>query len=112
MTQAPHPNKLEPLAGVRYSVFMKTLSVTDGRAKLGHWLKRAIAGDDIGIVVGGVIVGLRPVNVSSEDYALREYGLTEKEAQSAAARISRDIAAARKRGKVKAFTGKADELRD
>ena len=59
---------------------MKTLSVTDGRSKLGHWLKRAIAGDDIGIVVDGVVVGLRPVGVISEDYALREYGLTQDEA--------------------------------
>ena len=89
---------------------MKTLSVTDGRAKLGHWLKRAIAGDDIGIILDGVVVGLRPVNVISEDYALREYGLTEDEANAAAVRLSKDIAAARKRGKVKAFTGKLNEL--
>jgi antitoxin (DNA-binding transcriptional repressor) of toxin-antitoxin stability system len=89
---------------------MKTLSVTAGRAKLGHWLKRAIAGEDIGIVLDGVVVGLRPVNVISEDYALREYGLTEEEANAAAERISKDIAAARKRGQVKPFTGKLDEL--
>jgi len=96
---------------VRYTVFMKTLSVTAGRSKLGHWLKRAIAGDDIGIVVDGIVVGLRPVGVISEDYALREYGLTEDEADAAAARISKDIAAARKRGQVKPFTGKLNELR-
>jgi len=89
---------------------MKTLSVTAGRSKLGHWLKRAIAGDDIGIVVDGVVVGLRPVGVISEDYALREYGITQVEADAAAARISRDIAAARKRGQVKPFNGKVNEL--
>jgi antitoxin (DNA-binding transcriptional repressor) of toxin-antitoxin stability system len=89
---------------------MKTLSVTAGRSKLGHWLKRAIAGDDIGIVVDGVVVGLRPVGVISEDYALREYGMTQDEADGAAARISKDIAAARKRGQVKTFTGKLNEL--
>jgi antitoxin (DNA-binding transcriptional repressor) of toxin-antitoxin stability system len=89
---------------------MKTLSVTAGRSKLGHWLKRAIAGDDIGIVVDGVVVGLRPVSVISEDYALREYGMTQDEADGAAARISKDIAAARKRGQVKTFTGKLNEL--
>ena len=83
---------------MRYNVFMKTLSVTDGRSKLGHWLKRAIAGDDIGIVVDGIVVGLRPVGVISEDYALREYGVTQDEADAAAARVSKDIAAARKRG--------------
>lgn len=95
---------------MRYNVFMKTLSVTAGRSKLGHWLKRAIAGDDIGIVVDGVVVGLRPVGVISEDYALREYGMTQDEADGAAARISKDIAAARKRGQVKTFTGKLNEL--
>jgi antitoxin (DNA-binding transcriptional repressor) of toxin-antitoxin stability system len=97
---------------VLYNVFMKTLSVTDGRSKLGHWLKRAIAGDDIGIVVDGVVVGLRPIGVISEDYALREYGLTQDQADAAAARASKDIAAARKRGQVKSFTGKLNELRD
>jgi hypothetical protein len=90
---------------------MKTLSVTAGRSKLGHWLKRAIAGDDIGIVVDGVVVGLRPVSVISEDYALREYGLTEDETAAAAARISKDIAAARNPERVKPFTGKLNELR-
>jgi hypothetical protein len=60
---------------------MKTLSVTAGRSKVGHWLKRAIAGDDIGIVVDGVVVGLRPVEVIPEDYALREYGVAEDEAK-------------------------------
>jgi antitoxin (DNA-binding transcriptional repressor) of toxin-antitoxin stability system len=89
---------------------MKTLSVTAGRSKLGHWLKRAVAGEDIGIVVDGVVVGLRPVSVISEDYALREYGLSDEES-AAAARISKDIAAVRKRGQVKPFTGKLNELR-
>ena len=90
---------------------MKTLSVTAGRSKLGHWLKRAIAGDDIGIVLDGVVVGLRPVGVISEDYALREYGVTEEEANAAAARIAKEIAGARKRGQVKPFTGNLNELR-
>jgi antitoxin (DNA-binding transcriptional repressor) of toxin-antitoxin stability system len=90
---------------------MKTLSVTAGRSKLGHWLKRAIAGDDIGIVVDGVVVGLRPVTVISEDYALREYGVTQDEADAAAARISKDIAVARKRGQVKRFSGNLNDLR-
>ena len=91
---------------------MKTLSVTDGRSKLGHWLKRAIAGEDIGIVLNGVVVGLRPVGVISEDYALREYGLTQDQADAAARRISKEIKKARARGQVKPFTGHLDELRD
>jgi hypothetical protein len=88
-----------------HSVFMNILSVTAGKSRLGHWLKRAIAGDDIGIVADGVVVGLRPVGVISEDYALREYGVTQDEADAAAARISKNISAARKRGQVKLFTG-------
>ena len=84
---------------------MKTLSVTDGRSKLGHWLKRAIAGDDIGIEVDGVVVGLRPVGVLFEDDALRDYEITQDAADEAATRTSQDIAAARKRGQVKPFAG-------
>ena len=88
---------------------MKTLSVSAGRSKLGHWLKRAIAGEDIGIIVGGVVVALRPVGVISEDYALREYEVTQDEAEGAAARISREISAARKHRQVERFSGKLNE---
>ena len=91
-------------------VLMKTLSVTAGRSRLGHWLKRAIAGDEIGIVVDGVVVALRPVDVISEDYALREYGVTQYDAAAAAARTCKDISAARKRGQVKPFTGSSVQL--
>jgi antitoxin (DNA-binding transcriptional repressor) of toxin-antitoxin stability system len=89
---------------------MKTLWVTAGRSKLGHWLKRAIAGEDIGIVVDGVVVALRPTGKISEDYALREYGVTQDEAAAATARISKDISSARKRRQVKLFTGSRVQL--
>jgi hypothetical protein len=36
-------------------------------------------GEDIGIVSGDQIVALRPVTVSSDDYAWREYGVTPAE---------------------------------
>jgi len=91
---------------------MKTLSVTESREKLGYWLKRAIRGEDIGVVVDGVVVALRPVEVFSGDYILQEYNLTEKEADAAADRISASIATERKRGSIKPFTGKLDELRN
>ena len=90
---------------------MKTLTVTDGRARLGYWLKRAIKGEDIGFVLDGVVVGLRPVEVISSDYALREYGLTHESAAAAQKRISSEIKAARKRGEVKPFAGTADDFR-
>ncbi len=91
---------------------MKTLTVTSGRQRLGHWLSRAIQGEDIAFVHEGHVVALRPVKIHSEDYALQEYGLTEAEADAAGDRISKEIAEARKRGGVKPFTGKLHELRD
>lgn len=91
---------------------MKTLSVTESRERLGYWLKRAIQGEDIGVLVDGVVVALRPVEVFSGDYILREYDLTEAEAEAAAERITAGIAGERKRGTVKPFTGKLNELRN
>jgi hypothetical protein len=91
---------------------MKTLTVTESRERLGYWLKRAIQGEDIGVVVDGVVVALRPVEVFSGDYVLREYDLTEAEADAAAERISTAIAAERKKGSTRPFTGKLDELRN
>jgi hypothetical protein len=91
---------------------MKTLTVTEGRGRLGHWLKKAVAGEDIGFVIGDKIVALRPVGIYSEDYALQEYGLTEAEMKAVAKRIEKNISKERRRGTVKAFAGKADALRD
>lgn len=70
---------------------MKTLSATQARNHLGSLLKRALAGEDIGIVYSGTgqIVALRPVNVYSEDYGLVEYGLTERELKRAVANINK-----------------------
>ena len=58
---------------------MKTLAVTAARQKLGYWLQRALEGEDIGIVINGEVVGLRPVEVISGDYALREYGVSAEQ---------------------------------
>lgn len=84
---------------------MKTLTITEGRGRLGYWLKKAVQGEDIGFVVDGRIVGLRPVEVHSADYALQEYGLSEREMAAAEKRIAKDVKAARGRGQVTAFTG-------
>jgi antitoxin (DNA-binding transcriptional repressor) of toxin-antitoxin stability system len=85
---------------------MKTLAVTAARQNLGHWLKRALAGEDIGIVVEGQIVGLRPVEVISSDYALREYGVSETQLDRAASKVEREVESARKAGKLVPFRGK------
>ena len=58
---------------------MLTLTPTAARGNLSELLRRALKGDDIGIVVDGKIVALRPVGVESMDYATREYGATVTE---------------------------------
>jgi hypothetical protein len=91
---------------------MKTLTITEGRGRLGHWLKQAIEGVDVGFMFEGKIVALRPVEVHSGDYVLQEYGLTEAEAKAAALRIKKNIATERRRGTLKTFTGDISALRD
>jgi antitoxin (DNA-binding transcriptional repressor) of toxin-antitoxin stability system len=85
---------------------MKTLSVTEGRHNLGAWLKRALRGEDVGFLVDGRIVALRPVEVDSTDYVLQEYGASEKQAEGAYQAVKADVRAARKAGQTKSFTGK------
>jgi len=89
---------------------MKTLTITEGRGRLGHWLKKASQGEDIGFVVDGKIVALRPVEVVSTDYALQEYGLTPKETAAAEKRINAEIKSARARGELTRFTGSKDDF--
>ena len=85
---------------------MKTLSVTEGRQNLGAWLKRALRGDDVGFVVDGRVVALRPISVHSDDYVLQEYGVTEPQAERAYKAVKAAVHQARKDGQSKPFTGK------
>jgi antitoxin (DNA-binding transcriptional repressor) of toxin-antitoxin stability system len=55
---------------------MKTLTITEAKKNLGHWLTAAAKGEDIGIIAGAEIIALRRVEVESTDYAQREYGAT------------------------------------
>ena len=90
---------------------MKTLTITEGRGRLGFWLKKAVQGDDIGFMFEGKVVALRPVEVYSSDYALQEYGLSEREMASAEKKIGEDIKAARAHGEVTPFTGGKNDFR-
>ena len=90
---------------------MKTLTITEGRGRLGYWLKKATEGQDVGFIFGGKIVALRPVEVHSADYALQEYGLTPKEMAKAERRIRAEVKTARKRGEVTKFTGSPNDFR-
>jgi antitoxin (DNA-binding transcriptional repressor) of toxin-antitoxin stability system len=85
---------------------MKTLSVTEGRQNLGAWLRRALRGEDVGFVVDGRVVALRPVEVYSDDYALQEYGVSEKQAEQAYRTVRDEVRGARKSGRAMPFTGK------
>jgi antitoxin (DNA-binding transcriptional repressor) of toxin-antitoxin stability system len=84
---------------------MTTLTITKARANLSRLLEKAKQGEDIGIVSGDQIVALRPVTVSSDDYAWREYGVTPAEMKRFEERAERALAAERKRGKVRRFSG-------
>lgn len=90
---------------------MKTLTITEGRGRLGYWLKKAAQGEDVGFIVDGKVVALRPVEVISADYALQEYGLTPSEMAKAERRIGADIRKARRGGRMTRFTGGADDFR-
>ena len=86
---------------------MTTLSPTKARANLTHWLKRAVAGEDIGILCGDKVVALRAVRVFSEDsdYAKREYGVTDTELGGFVARADAELKRDRRAGRMKKYKG-------
>jgi antitoxin (DNA-binding transcriptional repressor) of toxin-antitoxin stability system len=88
---------------------MTTLTITKARANLSAILEKAKRGEDIGIVSGDQIVALRPVTVSSDDYAWREYGVTPAELERFENRMERRISVERKRGKIKRFSGNLEK---
>ena len=73
---------------------MQTLTVTKARQNLGSWLKRAAAGEEIGVIFGDKVIALRPVEVFAADYAEREYGMSSDEVAGAAKRIAAEVATA------------------
>jgi antitoxin (DNA-binding transcriptional repressor) of toxin-antitoxin stability system len=90
---------------------MKTLTITDARQNLGHWLKLAAKGEDVGVIVGSEIIALRKVNIQSADYAYQEYGLSPLQVQEAEDRIDAKVRAERRAKTVKEFKGDWRELR-
>jgi hypothetical protein len=89
---------------------MKTLTITEGRSRLGYWLRKAAQGQDIGFMFEGKVVALRPVEIYSADYALQEYGLSHEEMAAAEKRIARDIKSSRAQGAVTKFNGRKDDF--
>jgi antitoxin (DNA-binding transcriptional repressor) of toxin-antitoxin stability system len=102
------------LSFARYSVIletaMTTLSVTEARQNLGAWIKKAIAGENVGILCGSKVVALRPVEVESTDYAAREYGVSGPELDRFVKRVHEEIKKDRKTGKLREFTGDIEAL--
>jgi len=84
---------------------MTTLTISKARANLSALLEKAKKGEDIGILSGDQIVALRPVTVSSDDYAWREYGVSPQQMKRFEQRMELEIRSERKRGKVKRFSG-------
>ena len=90
---------------------MKTLTITDARQNLGHWLKLAANGEDVGVIVGSEIIALRKVKIQSADYAYQEYGLSPLQVQEAEDRIDAKVRAERRAKTVKEFKGDWRQLR-
>jgi antitoxin (DNA-binding transcriptional repressor) of toxin-antitoxin stability system len=88
---------------------MTTTTPTQARVNLSGLLKRALEGDDIGIVYQGQIIALRPVKVSSTDYVKSEYGLSAEEWGRTAKNLHAKAQKTRKAGQAKRFTGNIED---
>ena len=73
---------------------------------MGAWLKRALRGEDVGFVVDGRVVALRPVNVHSDDFVLQEYGISGEQAERAYKAVKAAARKARASRQTKPFTGR------
>jgi antitoxin (DNA-binding transcriptional repressor) of toxin-antitoxin stability system len=89
---------------------MTTLTPTKAWVNLSRLLRLALKGEDIGILVDGKIVALRPVTVESIDYAQREYGITVPELNEIEKTIHGKIEKKRKSGQIHAFDGDIEAL--
>ena len=88
---------------------MTTLTITKARANLSALLDKAKRGEDIGIISGDQIIALRPVTVSADDYALREYGATPAELARFEKRMEKKVLAERKSGRTRRFSGNLEK---
>ena len=92
---------------------MKTLSPAEAQAKLPSWLKRAAAGEEIGILYGNRVIALLPVEVQSPQYALREYTLRPAELQRWTDNMDREIKRDRTKGRMRRYSGSLEaDVRD
>ena len=101
---------LTPQLTSLYCDKMKTLSVTKARSNLSHWLKRAIAGEDLGILYGDKVIALRPVEIypMDADYVRKEYGMTPAQMDAFAKRMHAELMRDKKAGRMTRFKGDFD----
>ncbi len=86
---------------------MKTLTATQARSNLTALLMRAARGEEIGIISGEHIIALRRVEVSADDYAATEYGVSDDTLK----RTARKLNATAKTRKGTHWDGSAKSLR-
>ena len=89
---------------------MTTLSPTKARSNLTAWLKKAAAGEDIGILFGDKVIALRPVEVESTDYAEKEYGVTKIELNRFVKRMNAKTKKDIKAGKFREYHGDIEAM--
>jgi antitoxin (DNA-binding transcriptional repressor) of toxin-antitoxin stability system len=88
---------------------MTTLTATKARINLSSLLRRALKGDDIGIVIEGKIVALRPVDVVSTEYMQSEYELEPGAWKRVAKNLHEKGQKARSSGEARRFTGNIED---
>jgi antitoxin (DNA-binding transcriptional repressor) of toxin-antitoxin stability system len=92
---------------------MQTTTATEARANLSALLRKALEGQEIGIICNGRIVALRPVEVTATDYPGAEYGIRGHEIQKIAANLHAKAKRAFKTGKARSFNGDIEKaIRD
>jgi antitoxin (DNA-binding transcriptional repressor) of toxin-antitoxin stability system len=86
---------------------MTTLTATKARTRLAYWLKRAAAGENIGIQCGEGVIALRPMTTLGRrrPYAQNEYGATSRELADFARRVKAEVVNDRRQGRMKRYLG-------
>jgi antitoxin (DNA-binding transcriptional repressor) of toxin-antitoxin stability system len=86
---------------------MTTLTASKARTRLSYWLKRAAAGESIGIQCGEGVIALRPMTTLGRRrrYAQNEYGVTTRELADFARRVKAEVAGDRRAGRMKPYQG-------
>jgi antitoxin (DNA-binding transcriptional repressor) of toxin-antitoxin stability system len=89
---------------------MTTMSPSKARNNFTAWLKKAAAGEEIGIRFGGKVYVLHPVDEDDTSYAEREYGVTKKELARFAKKLHAQGEKDRKTGKSRVYNGNIEDL--